>query len=165
MFRNFSNCAAWHLRAKVVASSPSLLNVPEELDLVHNAFFTEPDDQSVWMYFRFLLSRVLKSDESALRSEASVVEDLLREEPNAKWPMLASVWIATLLPPTPATANLIHARLDALRVRDPLHARFYDCVGAAVDVPGGSDALRVLLFGSSASARQAPLTASPSTSP
>lgn len=52
---NFSNYSAWHLRSKQlpqhIASTRPALGA-EELELVKAAFFTEPEDQSAWMYHR-----------------------------------------------------------------------------------------------------------------
>ena len=53
---NFSNYSAWHLRSKLLptltTAEESGTLAAEELELVKSAFFTEPADQSAWMYHR-----------------------------------------------------------------------------------------------------------------
>jgi len=70
---NFSNYSAWHYRtvliprlfpAAALASDASLrARYEEALDaefhLVRQAFYTEPEDQSAWLYHRWLLGRVV----------------------------------------------------------------------------------------------------------
>jgi geranylgeranyl transferase type-2 subunit alpha len=76
--------------------------------MVQSAFFTEPDDQSAWLYHRWLLSKVsplinsttnlhLKlqpnlnqnfGDVSRLKAELALTEELLANEPNCKWALL-----------------------------------------------------------------------------
>ncbi|XP_064359410.1 geranylgeranyl transferase type-2 subunit alpha [Dromaius novaehollandiae] len=65
--RDFSNFSAWHHRGALLAAArtpgprgggglpPAQLR--QELELVHNAVFTDPNDQSAWVYLRCLLSR------------------------------------------------------------------------------------------------------------
>ncbi|CAH8506979.1 unnamed protein product [Heterobilharzia americana] len=81
--RNMSNYSAWHYRGELLVSSSSAsgvssplspppnihadkafsrrqldFSVPnEELDLVHNAIYTDPADQSPWFYYWWLLGR------------------------------------------------------------------------------------------------------------
>jgi hypothetical protein len=62
---NFSNFSAWHQRGKLLGQGP--FSSPEEqereFDLVAQALWTDPGDQSAWLYHRFLVhkSAVLNS--------------------------------------------------------------------------------------------------------
>ncbi|KAL0542634.1 hypothetical protein IC582_017707 [Cucumis melo] len=68
---NFSNYSAWHNRSALLAK---LLNqkaegyfpmekvLNEEYELVHQAIFTDPDDQSGWFYHLWLLDQTVKTN-------------------------------------------------------------------------------------------------------
>ena len=62
---NFSNYSAWHHRTNLLTEimadkTPQERRkiISDEFDLVENAFFTDPEDQSAWFYHRWLLGRV-----------------------------------------------------------------------------------------------------------
>lgn len=120
---NFSNCSAVHYRSKllpllfvVVPTTDSTTNsismesiIASEFDLVANAIFTEPDDQTAWWYQRFLLdfmkeqlsqsssSTSLNSPESwyfvnVLEPHITQLRELQQEMENrSKWVLLGLV--------------------------------------------------------------------------
>jgi len=70
-----------------------------EFDLVRNAMYTDPDDQSVWLYHRWLvgtgkrcsfqrvlsvLSEIQGEDREVLQREIEVIKELLAEQPDSK---------------------------------------------------------------------------------
>jgi len=57
--RNFSNYSAWHLRTLLQqlpeqTQQPDLIDVNKELEWVQQGIYTEPNDQSVWLYHHWL---------------------------------------------------------------------------------------------------------------
>ena len=54
---DFSNYSAWFLRRAALDKEPDIIDGPAELDMVWNAIFTEPTDQSCWQYHDWLLER------------------------------------------------------------------------------------------------------------
>jgi hypothetical protein len=63
IYKDFSNFSAWHYRTKVIELVYADEEIPEdflakEFDLLKNAYFTCPYDQSIWNYHRWLYSKV-----------------------------------------------------------------------------------------------------------
>jgi geranylgeranyl transferase type-2 subunit alpha len=118
---NFSNFSAWHQRSKVLSSlwengklneSKSKENgtfgqfqetyVPHnsaEFELIRDAMYTDPSDQSVWMYHRWLVGNgvvpsyagghchnllLTESAYEILKREIVAIHELLKEEPDSK---------------------------------------------------------------------------------
>ncbi|KAJ4950557.1 hypothetical protein NE237_027389 [Protea cynaroides] len=72
---NFSNYSAWHnrsvllsdlLKQKVQGYSHREKVLTEEYELVHQAIFTDPDDQSGWFYHLWLLDQTVRPDSPVL---------------------------------------------------------------------------------------------------
>ncbi|KAL5559960.1 hypothetical protein UlMin_036171 [Ulmus minor] len=74
---NFSNYSAWHNRSVLLSNllekkvqgfflKETVLN--DEYELVHQALFTDPDDQSGWFYYLWLLDQTVKTDSPLLVS-------------------------------------------------------------------------------------------------
>ena len=55
--KDFSNYSAWFLRRRAFERIGEVPNPMDELELVWNALFTEPTDQSCWQYHDWLLER------------------------------------------------------------------------------------------------------------
>ncbi|KAL9229218.1 hypothetical protein vseg_004706 [Gypsophila vaccaria] len=69
--RNFSNYSAWHnrsvllsnlLKKKAEGLYPKEKILTDEFELVHQAIFTDPDDQSGWFYHLWLLEQTVKEE-------------------------------------------------------------------------------------------------------
>ncbi|EOA18027.1 hypothetical protein CARUB_v10006468mg [Capsella rubella] len=74
--KDFSNYSAWHNRSVLLSSL--LVNrvdgfmpdekIPEEYEFVHQAIFTDPDDQSGWFYHLWLLDQTVNMESPLLTS-------------------------------------------------------------------------------------------------
>jgi len=136
--QNFSNYSAWHERSRLLSQEEDFAkHLSQELNLVQQAFYTEPKDQSAWIYYRWLLGlssneaanqrsmvgRLLASERTALfREELAKLEELLGEEPTSKWCMLTTVLLLRKVQDNPALAT---ARLIQLQLLDPTHRNYY----------------------------------------
>ncbi|KAG6836648.1 hypothetical protein H0H93_005478 [Arthromyces matolae] len=78
---NISNFSAWHQRSKVLQLSNDNHSQEEgQFDLLRNAMYTDPNDQSVWMYHRWLIGT--GEDKGRLESEIIAIQELLDEQPD-----------------------------------------------------------------------------------
>ena len=94
---NFSNYSALHHRSVYLKDSVEdvfdLLDT--ELEIIHNAIFTEPDDQSPWWYYQFLMNKASEGSqtdelkkrkyENLLLSELRCIRSLYEIESSSKW--------------------------------------------------------------------------------
>lgn len=112
--RNFSNFSAWHRRIVIVESlldskvklKALSFNIKKELSLVHNANFTEPADQSAWIYRKFLTELVVKREEfleereEVLKKEVVLMRELDSIEQKAVKNLTAMLELSVLLKET-----------------------------------------------------------------
>ncbi|KIM52143.1 hypothetical protein SCLCIDRAFT_18266 [Scleroderma citrinum Foug A] len=105
------NFMAWGYRRYVLASMPVQRRDTAELEytsrkisatfsnfkfeLVYNAIYTDPEDQSAWIYHRWLIGS--GNNEDQLRREIAVIEELLSEQPNSKWSIDSLVYYNKVL--------------------------------------------------------------------
>lgn len=140
---NFSNYSAWHYRSKL---APSLLAalpgdeerhgmVDAEFELLRQAFVTEPDDQSAWLYHRWLVQLSAggqpERHAAVVRRELAMCDELLALEPECKWAMLARLHLLEgRRGQGKADGDDVFRReagrvLDALEALDPLRRNYY----------------------------------------
>ena len=96
--------SAWHYRSSLLnAVGISVAVIAQDLELVQQAVFTEPDDQSAWLYHRWLVSGLAKlyhSDEScreevleSLANEVLSIRELLDVDSDSKWALLSLSYV------------------------------------------------------------------------
>lgn len=149
---NFSNFSAWHQRAKLI---PRLLKetgqdprelLHSELEYIRQALYTDPDDQSSWIYHRWLLSTNqivpdLSANERAkiITNEIKSIEELDEIEPDNKWCMDALVFYGQLLakvesrPLTAEELGQARKHLSKLKQIDPMRKNRYQYVETSLE--------------------------------
>ncbi|KAF9001925.1 rab-protein geranylgeranyltransferase [Cyathus striatus] len=147
---NFSNFSAWHQRSKTLSflwSSGKLDEAKsreDEFELIRNAMYTDPNDQSVWIYHRWLVGS--GDSQELLEREIEAIQELLEEEPSSKWCMESIVhYKCILLKKHSHTVNGVELKrtcgelLRQLEQLDSLRRNRYQEIGAA----GGGSETRV----------------------
>ena len=163
--QNFSNYSAFHHRTTLL---PTLLEegsggaeqweakMREELELVQQAVFTEPDDQSAWLYYDWLLQQVAARAQSPvaqgvtgaavcsalLREQLSTLLELLEVEEGSKWATLTVERVQRLLVALSDTdaqaastlAQECSANLRALAGSDADHRGYYEHIDKLVSL-------------------------------
>eukprot|EP00824_Muranothrix_gubernata_P019649 TRINITY_DN3951_c0_g1_i1.p1 TRINITY_DN3951_c0_g1~~TRINITY_DN3951_c0_g1_i1.p1 ORF type:complete len:331 (-),score=40.51 TRINITY_DN3951_c0_g1_i1:17-898(-) len=126
--QNFSNYSAWHYRSVLLSNTferedqgnQALLH---ELELVKQAFYTEPEDQSAWLYLRWLLRGGAGDIQDILRAQLAVCDELLElESDDSKWALLMSVFILRSLGDPEEWVNDM---LERLKRVDPARKNYY----------------------------------------
>lgn len=92
--QNFSNFSAFHQRSKLLPllSGLSTINLADELQIVEDAVYTEPDDQTAWWYQAFLLDFAFQHDtdnvsldEDRISQHLDALSELAEEVTECKW--------------------------------------------------------------------------------
>eukprot|EP00611_Tribonema_gayanum_P030143 TRINITY_DN8291_c0_g1_i1.p1 TRINITY_DN8291_c0_g1~~TRINITY_DN8291_c0_g1_i1.p1 ORF type:complete len:415 (+),score=97.67 TRINITY_DN8291_c0_g1_i1:68-1312(+) len=149
ILENFSNYSAFHYRSKLLPAVAEargaggvLSLVEQELEMVHQAFFTEPDDQSAWWYHRFLVgwaAEALHGTEhhdkypELLQKEVDCIRELLFVEERCKWALVTLHHLLCALARTAQDTKegvelMAEARslVTTLVDVDPMHKGYYD---------------------------------------
>ncbi|UZJ54623.1 hypothetical protein CBS101457_003943 [Exobasidium rhododendri] len=101
---NFSNFSAWHHRAlllipiwtaKALDEAQLRKARDEEFELIRQAMYVDPDDQSVWTYHSWLIG--LDPMVDVLEREIASVRELLELEAESKWCMISLAESLSLL--------------------------------------------------------------------
>jgi geranylgeranyl transferase type-2 subunit alpha len=136
IYANFSNYSAWHHRSRILpvlfGDQPEEYNrvIQEDLELVKQAIFTEPEDQSAWFYFGWLLRgapsshapvSILDVDNEMLKKELSTLEELLVLEPKCKYALLMKFHLLYQF----GELGNAEALLTQLQILDPLRNGYY----------------------------------------
>eukprot|EP00005_Dracoamoeba_jomungandri_P007363 CAMPEP_0174265752 /NCGR_PEP_ID=MMETSP0439-20130205/27757_1 /TAXON_ID=0 /ORGANISM="Stereomyxa ramosa, Strain Chinc5" /LENGTH=125 /DNA_ID=CAMNT_0015352369 /DNA_START=233 /DNA_END=610 /DNA_ORIENTATION=+ len=97
----------------------------KELEFIQNAIYTSPEDQSAWLYHRWLISQV--PDDllgEILSSELEVYLDLLDLEPDSKW-TLFGVFFMLEKQQLESTLKQRVEVLEKLKIVDKPHVKYY----------------------------------------
>ncbi|KAJ3574574.1 hypothetical protein NP233_g1680 [Leucocoprinus birnbaumii] len=134
---NFSNFSAWHQRSKVLSSQWASGKLSEakskesEFKLIRDAMYTDPHDQSVWIYHRWLIGT--DSAYEILEREIESIHELLTEQPDSKWCLESLVHYKRMLirnhkETVDSQALVAECRkyLEQLKELDPMRSRRYE---------------------------------------
>ncbi|KAH9811398.1 geranylgeranyl transferase type-2 alpha subunit [Melampsora americana] len=113
---NFSNFSAWHYRSRLLETDfldhktdEKEIRLKKEFEWVRNALWIDPNDQSGWLYHRWLMSHNERED--VRQAEIESIKELLEVEPDSRWAL------ATLLQYCPNQVDVLNklVELDPLR--------------------------------------------------
>jgi len=134
---NFSNFSAWHQRSLVysrlweVNPAAKTAALDAEFELVKQALYIDPNDQSGWLYHRWLVGR--GDDPAVLEREIGVITDILELEADSKWCLESLVhYRRLLLRHRPQHRDGLIAEctacLERLKTVDPKRRMRYDAI-------------------------------------
>jgi geranylgeranyl transferase type-2 subunit alpha len=112
------NFSAWHYRSQLVDGT----NFKDEIDMAKSAFWTEPREQSAWIYYRWLIGRDIPMDAEFLEAELRDMTELAETVPTVKYPFLAIIWLQKKLHGPDADITDVKAKLSEI---DPIRAPYY----------------------------------------
>lgn len=140
--QNFSNFSAFHYRSKLVGlvgdwtpiakeegQSTTQTIAQSEWSLMENIIFTEPDDQTIWWYHRFVVDWAKTTEEwyaAWLQAQAEALQMLVEDEPQCKWGLLGYHLVLSRMEPSEETNTQMESLLDQLMRIDPDRAQRYE---------------------------------------
>lgn len=142
---NFSNYSAWHYRSKLLPqvhpnTDPNQSQIltdeaqNEELELVQNAAFTDPEDSSAWFYLTWLVegqsrsrsrSSVSEATKAVLLEQLDNCQQLLELEPDSKWPNYIKILLMKILDSQTYQQDIV-STFDKLKDIDPMRKNYYE---------------------------------------
>jgi len=81
---SMSNFSAWHYRSQLLKERITERTVKMELDLIINAVCVDPTDQSIWLYYKWIVSHATSNHVDVLEEHVEVLNDLLDELADVK---------------------------------------------------------------------------------
>lgn len=120
--QNFSNYSAWHHRVQQLKQLPLELRpqLSAELEYVLQAVFMDPNDQSAWLYYTWLLEGDLYTvSTEVLKEQLDMIEELYSEDQTA-YAARALLQLKSLL-----NMERDQKLVDDLIEMDPMHKNRY----------------------------------------
>lgn len=148
--KDYNNYSAWHHRSVVYSKLRNDEIIPlfkVDFELLLNAFYVEPDDQTSWVYYRWLLSECVKRYKEMnkvyecielIKEQFNQINELNQYELNEhnkhiKWIMLMLIQIHIVINKLDNTITLlnnetIHDYIDWLKKVDTQRSGYYQFI-------------------------------------